>query len=78
MSNLFPIFYLLFFEKDINPRKYLANRKLKIYSKTYDKFKFDMERLKELEQEIDELNKEIDELKKEIDELKKASTQHAV
>lgn len=64
LSNLFPIFYLLFFQKDINPKKYLVNRKLKIYSKTYEKFKFDIERLKALEQEIDELNNEINELKK--------------
>jgi len=71
LSNLFPIFYLLIFEKDINPKRYLTNRKLKIDSKTYEKFKFDIERLKALEQEIDDLNNE-------IDELKKASTQHMV
>ena len=64
LANLIPIFYLLIFEKDINPKRYLTNKKIKIYLNTYAKFRFDIDRLNVLEQEIDELNVEIDELKK--------------
>jgi len=68
LSNLLPIFYLLIFEKTMNPKNYLENIKHKIFSKTYSKFHFDIERLVILNQEIEKLTTE-------VNDSKKASTQ---
>lgn len=71
LSNLLPLFYLLLFEKNINPKNYLENIKSCIYLKTYSKFNFDTERLIILDSEIEKL-------KAEVGDLKKASTQQTV
>ena len=63
ISNLIPILYLLFNEHNIDPKKYLANKKLRIYKKTYNKFRFDLDRLNSLEKEISVLGNEIQNLK---------------
>lgn len=62
-STLIPMLLLLINEKEINPRKYLSNKKTKFYTKTYSKFNFDINRLNSLDTEILQLNTEIHELK---------------
>lgn len=71
LSNIFPLLYLLIFEKNINPKIYLENLKMKIYFKIYSKFNFDIERIKILDTDIEML-------KSEVNDLKKASTQQVV
>ena len=64
LSNLLPMIYLLIYERNINPKNYLVNKKSKIFKKTFLKFNFDIERLKTLENETSKLKDEIKELKK--------------
>jgi hypothetical protein len=61
---LFSVLYLLLKEQTINPLKYLRIQKENYLVKTYKEFDFDIEKLKNNEEEISKLKAEIDEIKK--------------
>lgn len=64
ISNIVPFLFLLFYEKDINPKRYLETKKNEIYDRICLKFDFDKGRINQLNIEISELTIEIDALKK--------------
>lgn len=58
------LLYLLKTEHSINPKKFLKLQQEKYFTKTYEEFDFDIDKLIENEQQINKLKTEIDEIKK--------------
>lgn len=58
--------YLIIFEKNIYPIKYLSIQKEKYYEQTYNEFDFNINKLKETEEAVSNLSTEIDKIKNSI------------
>lgn len=67
ISNIFPLLFIIVKEKNINPLKYLSDKKDYIINKTYFKFNFSIDKLNLLQNEIEQLEKEITEIKLELE-----------
>lgn len=55
----FSIVYLVIFERNLNPMKFLKDKKNRYYSKTYEKFNFNIKDLNSVKLEIKNLSAEI-------------------
>ena len=59
---IFSVLYLLFFEKNINPIKFLTKKSENYFDKIYSEFAFEIEKLNRTNDEIKELKLEIEKL----------------